>query len=263
MPRLRLFEFEDQLWFPKAIRDAGTDYIRFMAEVGNVYDPIIPKLKEVVIKTGSKQILDICSGGAGPAVQIQQKLAAIGCPVRITLSDKYPNLAAFQHARARSGGGVDFIADSVDATAVPPELAGLRTLFASLHHFPPDMARRILQDAVAQRRPIAAFDMTAKTLPPLPMLLLANPLAMLLATPFVRPFRWSRLFWTYLIPIVPLFLLWDAFVSGLRLYSIEDLQELVEGLDANDYVWEIERHGFPRSVTYLIGSPCAQQDQYA
>ena len=97
MRRLHLFELEDQSWLPAAIRDAGTDFHRFMCEVGDVYRPVIPKLKDALVKTGSEEILDLCSGGAGPIVGIHRKLDEVGCSVRITLTDKYPNHAAFEY----------------------------------------------------------------------------------------------------------------------------------------------------------------------
>ena len=50
-------------------------------------------------------------------------------------------------------------------------------------------------------------------------MLLLTPLAVGLATPFIRPFRWSRLFWTYVIPLVPLTCWWDGVVSQLRAYT--------------------------------------------
>ena len=58
-----------------------------------------------------------------------------------------------------------------------------------------------------------------------------------------------------MIPIVPIFFMWDAFVSGLRLYSTLELQELVDGLRSNDYLWEVGQEGFLHSITYLIGYP--------
>ena len=128
-----------------------------------------------------------------------------------------------------------------------------------------EMVRDVLQDAVDKHRAICAFDFSAFTPPPPVMLLLGNPLGMLLATPFVlgmllatpfvRPFRWSRPQWTYVIPVVPIFYAWDALVSGLRLYSVRELQEIVNGLPANEYVWEIRREHVPRSITYLLGRP--------
>lgn len=256
MRRIHLFELEDQRWLPKSIRDAGTDFLRFVAEAGNAYGPIVSKLKQALVKTESKQVLDLCSGGGGPVVGVYQRLIEAGCEVEFTLTDKFPNLAAFEYARKRSGGDVDFIEDPVDATSVPPHLSGLRTLFASLHHFRPEMARRILQDAVDQRRPIGVFEMGERSFRPPPLAMLTTPLAVLLLMPFVRPFRWSRLFWTYVIPIVPLFVMWDGAVSALRMYSTQELQKMVDGLRSDDYLWEIGRETtFLAPITYLLGYP--------
>jgi len=88
--------------------------------------------------------------------------------------------------------------------------------------------------------------------------MLLVPLMVLLTTPFIRPFRWSRLLWTYLIPVVPLVSLFDGLVSCLRTYSVAELRELVEGLEADDYQWEIgevKSKANPIPVTYLIGVP--------
>ena len=254
MGRVHLFELHDQSWFPKPIRDADTDLLRFISEFGNPYGPIIPRLKDALIKTKSQGILDLCSGGGGPIISLREKLGAEGCAVMITLTDKFPNRTAFEYARKRSDGGVDFLVDSVDATAVPSNLSGFRTLFSSLHHFQPQMARSILQDAVDQRCPIGAFEIAERSFRGL-MSPLILPLLPLLVMPFIRPFRWSRLFWTYLIPVVPPFIMWDAFVSCLRTYSTRELQTLVNGLGSNDYVWEIGREGGITTITYLIGYP--------
>ena len=254
MKRMQLFEFEDLAWFPKSIRDAGTDYLRLMWEAG-AYKPIVPRLRDALAKTGSSEILDLGSGGGGPVVAVYKELIKSGLHVRMTLSDKFPNLDAFKYAHGRTDGGVDYVAEPVDATAVPPHLAGFRTMFAALHPFRPELVRRILQDAIDQGRPVGIFDLAARTPPPPSMLLLGNPLSHLLVAPFVRPFHWSNLLWTYVIPVVPLYVAWDGLVSGLRLYSLRELQTIVESLPANDYVWEIGSEKFPRSITYVIGYP--------
>jgi hypothetical protein len=56
------------------------------------------------------------------------------------------------------------------------------------------------------------------------------PLVVLLVTPMIRPFRWSRLFWTYLVPAVPFLVLFDGVVSCLRTYTPDELRELTRGL---------------------------------
>lgn len=255
MGRLHLFELEDQGWFPKSIRDAGTDFMRLVAEVGRPYRAIIPRIRRVMEETGNQGILDLCSGAAGPVVAIRQELAANGCDIPVTLTDKFPNYPAFQRARHRSEGLVDFITFPIDATAVPPNVLGFRTLFSGMHHFRPEMAKRILQDAVNQGQPIGVFEIARRH----PAHILGTGLiapALLLSTPFIRPFRWSRLFWTYVLPAAPLFLTWDAIVSCLRAYSLKELHELVDGLECDSYLWEIGVDAaMPAPVTYLVGYP--------
>ena len=256
MKRVHFPELEDQDWIPASIRDAGTDILRFITEVGGIYQPIVPRLKSALAKSGSTEILDLCSGGAGPVLGIYRKLSEAGGPIRVTLTDKYPNRMAFEYAQKVSHEGITFIDEPVDATRVPSHLSGFRTLFTSFRHFQPEIASRILQDAVDSRRPIGIFGFSAfPSPPPLLVPLLGNPLAILLATPFVRPFRWSRLLWTYMIPIVPFSVGWDAFASGFRLYSIRELQGLVNGLDSDGFVWEIGQEPDQKSITYLIGYP--------
>ncbi|MGC4086328.1 MAG: hypothetical protein QM756_00245 [Polyangiaceae bacterium] len=83
-------------------------------------------------------------------------------------------------------------------------------------------------------------------------------LTMFAVTPFIRPFRWSRLLLTYALPIVPICTLWDGIVSCLRAYDLSELRELTDGIQANGYRWEIGRLPVPRTpaaITYLIGTP--------
>jgi hypothetical protein len=81
-------------------------------------------------------------------------------------------------------------------------------------------------------------------------------LAVFIATPFVKPFRFSRLLFTYLLPLMPLCILWDGIVSCLRVYSPDELRTLVAQLGNTDYDWDIgtTRVG-PGVATYLIGTP--------
>jgi O-antigen/teichoic acid export membrane protein len=82
------------------------------------------------------------------------------------------------------------------------------------------------------------------------------PLAGLLTAPFARPFRISRIFWTYVIPVIPFVLFFDGVVSCLRAYSQKELSVLVAQVRAENYVWQIgERSGGLAPVTFLIGYP--------
>lgn len=257
MGRLQLVELEDLSGFPAVLRDGGTAYLELAERMSGHGRMLVEPLLRLLDATGETRILDLCSGGGGPAATLADELAKRGRKVSVTLSDRYPNMPAFARAAANSQGEVRAHPEPVDATAVPPELPGVRTIWNAFHHFPPDAARRILADAVARRRPIAVFEVVSRELPMLLGLLL-SPLMVTLTLPFWRPFRWSWLLWTWLIPVMQLFVLWDGVVSWLRIYSEDELRALVKDLDAPDWTWEIGKiqlGNAPLHGTYLVGWP--------
>ena len=259
MRRLQLVELHDLPWFPVAWRDTFTDFMAFYAERLRPYSQAHPVLADAMRRAGSHRLVDLCSGGGASVLALKPPLdQALGRSVHITLTDKYPNLEAFAAAARRFTGDVDFVAEPVDATAVPPELDGFRTLIGSFHHFPPEVARGILEDAVRNRRGLAVLELTERR--PLLWLLplLLTPLLVWCLTPFIRPVTFRRLLWTYLVPVVPFVAVVDGFVSVLRSYTPEELLALTTGLDEG-YCWKagtVPSIGAAR-IPYLLGWPTA------
>src|SRR4029077_4188304 len=105
--------------------------------------------------------------------------------------------------RAQSGGTVDFLSESVDATNVPVDLRGVRTLFSSFHHFPPHVARQILRDAAEKGAPIGVFEFTERSVFAC-ISMLFTPIVALLVVPFLRPFTLRRGLSCLPIPFLPL-----------------------------------------------------------
>jgi SAM-dependent methyltransferase len=258
MARKQLIELEDLPWFPAILRDGGTAFLEFAERSSGHGRMLVGPLERALAATGATAIVDLCSGGGGPAASIADELAKRGHAVTVTLTDRYPNLPAFARAAENSGGRVTGRAEPVDATNVPPQLAGFRTIFNAFHHFPPEQARKILADAVAQRRPIGVFEVVSRELPMLLGLLL-TPITVTLSMPWWRPFRWPWLVWTWLIPVMQIFVLWDGLVSWLRIYSADELRALVAEIDApSDWVWDIgtiKLGNAPLHGTYLVGYP--------
>jgi hypothetical protein len=257
MKRLHAIELEDQPWCPHTIRSGVTDYLGFALAKTRYYDPVAPVLAAALQKSGTHRILDLCSGGGGPWPCLQPLLRERGVPVRVCLSDKFPNFEAFQRVRQLSRGAIEYHSLPVDATRVSVESPVFRTLFTSFHHFRPGQARTLLADAVAARQGIGIFEATERK-PLMLLLTLLSPVHMMAFTLFIRPFRWSRLLWTYLVPVMPLVLLFDGLVSCFRAYTVEDLRELTLDLDSDHYTWEIGRLPTrlkPIHITYLIGVP--------
>lgn len=257
MRRLHLFELEDQPWFPSILRDAGTAYLRFAAQQSGQAARLAPKLAEALRVTGAKRIVDLCSGGAGPLPAVIEVLERQGIEVRAVLTDRYPSEAARRELSRGAYARVSYSSKPVDAMQVPASLDGFRTFFNAFHHFRPADASRILADAVRARQPIGIFELVSRE-PFTLVALLLSPLFLALTLPFLRPFHWSWLLFTYLVPVIPLFVLWDGLVSWLRVYSPAELREMVSQLGASDYAWQIGRIRLgpaPAHASYLIGHP--------
>jgi len=256
MYRFHLFEFEDKSWFPDVIRQGMTDYLQFIADKFDFAKPIMFVVEKGLQKSGTNQIVDICSGGGGPIAKVNHYLqASLGNDFTITLTDLYPNINAFKTLADNSNGTINYTTESIDATNVPPELVGLRTQFLSFHHFKPAQCVQILQNAVDSNAPIAIFEATERSIGNL-FTVLFVPIIQLLVTPFIKPFRWSRLLFTYLIPLIPLCTLWDGSVSVLRSYTIDELRGLTKRVNnAEHYHWEVGKAYITgqQAITYMLG----------
>lgn len=255
--RVHLIEFHEQLWFPATIREEITDALQFGLDLCKAYAAIAALLRNALDSNRSQSIVDLCSGGGGPWPRLSDQLQQAGQSLQILLTDKYPRLAAEADLKMRSTDCVSFYAAPVDPRDVPIALPGFRTMFSSFHHFSPADARAVLQNAISAKQPIGVFEITRRTVGTIG-LMFPWALLSLFFTPWIRPFRWSRLLWTYLIPVIPFVLLCDGVVSCLRSYKPSELREIVEKLNAPEYQWEIgERPGVfgLLPVTYAIGIP--------
>jgi hypothetical protein len=257
MPRIHIFEFTDQTWYPDVFRRIQTDYLQFAASLGTGHKNLIPLFRKALTHAQTMRIVDLCSGGSGPWKHLVQQLTEAGLPVTVTLTDLYPHPMVAHADDPR----ITYHLAPVDATSVPVSLTGMRTLFEGFHHFQPPQAKAILLDAARKQEPIGIFEASLK--PPFgPVLLVLSPLitllTYLLVTPFIRPVTLQRLLFTYLIPLVPLATCWDGVVSMLRGYTPAELRTLAAGIDVKDYIFEAGTAPTGTPVfefTYLIGYP--------
>jgi hypothetical protein len=257
--RYQLFELEDLTWFPQTIRDLATDYLHFMETHFHLHEPIVPILRATLTDAGTTSVIDLCSGGGGPVLALYEALHSDVQGLLFTLTDRYPNTAAFAYLSAQCPAGIHYVAHPVDATEVPKDLLGMRTMFNAYHHFAPTAARRVLENAVEAQQPVGIFEIPERDL--LRMLpFLFTPIFVAAATPFIKPFSWQRLLWTYLVPLVPLTCWWDGLVSACRAYTVAEMQGMTAGLEG--YHWKADRVGvYDRAghLTYLVGIPRPQR----
>ena len=259
MRRTELTEIHDHPRFPAVLRNLTTDALEALWEFGNSYRPILGVLHDSLKNAGQEpvKVADLCSGGGGPWLAISRQLKEeYRLEVDVCLTDRYPNAEAFERVRGKAMAAdirIEFSPLPIDATWVPDTLPGFRTIFSAFHHFGPEQARSVLSGAVASGRGIGIFEVArrgARTM----LTVCLTPLLVLWLTPRMRPFRWSRLLWTYVLPVVPFVIGYDGVVSCLRTYSLAELRELVEGLGGYNWQTGEARTGF-LPVTYLVGQP--------
>jgi 2-polyprenyl-6-methoxyphenol hydroxylase-like FAD-dependent oxidoreductase len=249
IPRLQLFEFSDQDWLPAALRDGLTGYLQTLSRALGIHEHVAPLVEEALQDSGTDQVVDLCSGGGGPILEIRKLLER---RVPVVLTDKYPNQRVFEQLAEH---GVRGHTDPVDATAVDGTLSGMRTLINALHHFPPSVAKDVLADAAKRNEPIIVVELSRRTA----LTVLATPLIIpstLLLMPLVRPICWEFLLSTYVFPLLPLMIFWDGLVSNLRAYTVDELRAMTEGLGDEQYQWQIDDMpvGFVKA-TVLVGMP--------
>jgi hypothetical protein len=211
-------------------------------------------LAALVRESGAPSILELAAGSAMPSVELSNELHRRGQAIPYCVSDKYPDLEAFQHASNSAMGRIQFIDRPIDVLDVPQNLRGLRLMVTSFHHFRPEQAARLLRDAYEQRIPIAIFELTdrrfLKTLSMFPL----GFLTMLIHLPAaIKIHSWRALLW--LFPAAFAFG-WDGFMSCLRTYTVSELDSMTRTL-GEGYRWRMGIIPTPLPgvrITYLTGA---------
>ncbi|MEM7658402.1 MAG: hypothetical protein AAF399_19905, partial [Bacteroidota bacterium] len=243
MKRTHLFEFEDYPWFPNWLRKCMTRYIVAFHRILKSKHELAKLLAKALPYAKEPHIVDLCSGSGGPMLDVLEELKQTHHleQVKVTFSDLYPNLEVAEEVQILNDPHISYRTEPLDATKVDPSLQGVRTMICSLHHMKPAVAKQILADAKQAKQPFLAFELSDNRFPNWLMwpTLPLNVLTVLLITPFVRPMSWQQLVFTYLIPLLPIFIGWDGAVSNVRTYTMEDMEKLTKDLQASDYQWEM------------------------
>jgi len=260
MKRIHLFEFEDLPWFPQRLRQCMTRYLATLHRLLGTQAHLVELLEPLLRAQPSPRVVDLGSGDGGPlpaAASLLRRERGLDT-LRVTLTDRFPNQAAAARINAGESGFLEYRTTPVDATDVDAALPGVRTMICSLHHVRPDAARRILEDAQRARQPFCSYELSDNSFPRALFWLVLpfNVISVLLLTPLVRPLTWEQVFFTYVLPILPLAIAWDGAVSNARTYGPADLTALTAGLGSAEYRWEIGTlPGKGGKRVYLRGVP--------
>ena len=243
LPRLQLFEVNDQSWIPEPIRDSLIESLSRALDWGRMLRGLAAPFAEFLDATGSDEVLDLCSGAGGPAAVLVHELRrANRMPPRFLLTDLHPHAERWQVLRDREPA-LDFIPEPVDATDIPAALGAgrARLIVNALHHLPPALAGEVLRAACKdgpgifvaegfERNPLRFF-------PIAPMGLVS-----MFANPWLSPRH--RLAKFMLMPVSLACAPWDGLVSTLRVYTEAELRKMVEPL-GDAFEWSYGTWRFP------------------
>ncbi len=266
MKRIQLFEFEDYKWFPSWLRTCMTNLLMVFLKMMGTSEVLAYLMARVLREKELSQIVDLGSGSGGAMPEVLKELHEIEDldQVELVMTDLYPNKKVAKKFNENTQDKIRYLETPVDATDLHSAPNGLKTMVNSFHHMSPKAARKILESAVKNRQPILIYEMAENKIPTLVWALflpIALPILMLMTlfmTPFVKPLTWQQLVFTYLIPIIPVCYAWDGQASMPRMYSFNDLDELLEGLENPDFYWEkgfAKKGNGKKAGTYLVGYP--------
>ena len=266
MKRVHVFEFADAPWFPSWMRTALTNVIVVLARVMGANDVLSVLVSRVLAEQKIDRVVDLGSGGGGVMPDVLEKVREHPdtAQASLVMTDLYPNDDAVERFNDPATPHLSYERSSVDATDLASAPSGLKTMVNCFHHMRPEQARSILRSARESRQPLLIYELGDNGLPFAVWcvgLLIGLPLvalSCLLFTPLSRPVSVRQLLFTYVIPLIPIVYAWDGQASMPRIYTLEDLDELLEGLAGDDYRWEkghaLNARG-SKAGLYLLGLP--------
>ncbi len=242
MKRIHLFEFEDLPWFPGWLRKCLTSMMVVMHNLLHTSEEMADLVNKALVKTGNNTIIDLCAGSGGPmpeVVEILKTKYMVEKP-RLIMTDLFPNLEYAEKINQINDDGITYLTKPVDVLHIDEELKGLRTMVGSLHHMKPESARIILKNTMETNQPFLALEISDNSYPKAIwwMAFPINILTSLVISLMVRPMTFQQLFFTFIIPIIPITFAWDGAVSNARTYTLKDLDILLDGLESESYSWE-------------------------
>ena len=266
MKRIQLFEFEDFHWFPSWLRAGMTKLIVVLQKIMGVTSVLSKLIADILIENKIGHIVDLGSGAGGVMPDVLKTINQDYSleEVDLTMTDQFPDKKVIASFNTMGQNGIRYAEKPLDATNLQNAPEGLKTMVNCFHHMPPKQARSILKSAESNNQPLLIYEMAENNIPLLmwwvllPLSLALLMVMVLFMTPFVKPLTWKQLVFTYIIPIIPICYAWDGQASLPRMYTMKDMDILLDGLGSDRYRWEkgiVKKSNNKKLGTFVLGVP--------
>ena len=225
MKRNQITQIINTTWCPSLIKNRIIEFLNWFVIKVNATKPFVPVIEEVLDSTNTKKIINIdLNVGAG----IETVAPFIKKEIEI---------------------------NSIPITDFNVKQNGLYLFANSFHQLPIEQAKEKLKKIAESGNPVVVVEGNNDSLWQIVGMTFFVPLSVLLTTPFVKPFHFSRLIFTYLIPILPIFIVIDGCLALLKLYNPKDLKELTTDINIPHYEWKMGKNDNGRGgkIIYLTG----------
>ncbi|KAL5000603.1 hypothetical protein BDV10DRAFT_183373 [Aspergillus recurvatus] len=240
-PRIQFHELGDQSWCPSwlhhheqfSLSQLWNLRVPFWSR-GSLATQACAVIQEHLRDVSSYTIVDICAGAGGPTPLIESELNSSADaqgrePVRFVLTDMFPPVDVWS-AIAKKQPNVEFVESPVDARAVGRVAASgkkeCRVFNICFHHFDDADARGIVGSALEEADAFMIFEITARQV----STCLYSPLVFFWGFYVSLLWYWRspvHLVFTFLLPIAPLALWVDGFISCLRTRTPAEIWDLL------------------------------------
>lgn len=252
---MRLFEFGDLDCVPNWYHVYLREYLVFFYKVFGYYKLWVPAFTQFIKQTKAKEIMECCSGAGEPLVLIDAQLdrKEVG-ELNYFLSDIRPNPEVTKRFNQSENTRFHYIDKSVDVTQDLAEFDCPKVFINSFHHFTPDQVQKIMGYSFEHKNEIIILEYVRKSVMGV-LSMVMGPIVVLLTLPFVVKLKDLPVmaFFTYLLPIFPLMMLWDGVVSCMHEYSEHYLRGVAKKFEYDvEITAEIKRNFlYPAGVSII------------
>lgn len=225
MRRKQITQFINTKWCPQQIKKLCSEFLSWFVVKVNATKPFIPIIENALTESKINNIINFeFSIGAG-----------------IETVKPYLN----QHLAITS----------IPLSEINTQQRGMYFFVNSFHQLPASSAKKILEKIAKSRNPVVVVEGNNDSLWQLAGMTIFLPVTVILSAPFVKPFRWSRILFTYIIPVLPIIMVIDGCIGLLKLYNPKDLNELTLSIKVPDYKWTTGKkdNGRGGKIIYLTG----------